>query len=66
MDRATHGKCATCGHVDRSHAPKCKTCQCERFLGLTLCPLGIPTHGGGKGHTCNCVPGQITIEEVLS
>lgn len=62
MERAAHGKCAACGHVDRSHAPRCKTCSCEGFLGLTLCPLKIHAHQGSRGRTCACVPGQMELD----
>lgn len=55
-------KCARCGHVDRSHPDRCKSCSCPEFVAPSTCPLGVALHNGHKGHTCNCVPGQMTID----
>jgi hypothetical protein len=59
-------KCVTCGHVERSHDPVCKNgCGCH-FRAPSQCPLGNAKHNGSKGHTCNCVPGQIDLLDIVS
>lgn len=54
-------KCATCGHLEASHVPTCKNgCGCW-YAPPSECPLGIKAHNDPRGHTCGCVPGQLTL-----